>query len=340
MEKYDVIIIGAGPAGIAASKRLKKNNISFCIIEKQKFPREKLCGGGLTNKCLNLLKKLDFKFDKINTKNIDNVEVVNKDICRKIKFDHQNIMIDRLEFDNELLKQVECQIFESENVKNIDGNILSTDKGEYEFKYLIFADGVNGYSRNLIKNRDFGFGFQYRYEKTSEKTIIDFSAIKNGYGWIFPKKNNTIIGVGTFVEKKEDYIKLLCNFANKYNFKIDKKEIKGYPIPIYSKKIFEKSVIDNNIILVGDAASLVDPINGEGIYYALMSGTLAAESIIEILNSNGNLKDIYFDKTKNMIKSLDKKKKISKFWCSPIGPKLIEIGLKNDKLFEKVKNIF
>lgn len=61
MKKYDVIIIGAGPAGIAAAKTLKKVNINFCIIEKNKFPREKLCGGGLTHKSINLINYLNMK---------------------------------------------------------------------------------------------------------------------------------------------------------------------------------------------------------------------------------------------------------------------------------------
>ena len=56
MKKYDVIIVGAGPAGVSAAKVLKDKNINFCIIDKNKFPREKLCGGGLTNKSINLLK--------------------------------------------------------------------------------------------------------------------------------------------------------------------------------------------------------------------------------------------------------------------------------------------
>ena len=57
MKKYDVIIVGAGPAGVSAAKVLKDKNINFCIIDKNKFPREKLCGGGLTNKSINLLNK-------------------------------------------------------------------------------------------------------------------------------------------------------------------------------------------------------------------------------------------------------------------------------------------
>ena len=65
MKKFDVIIIGAGPAGISAAKILKDNNINFCIIEKSKFPREKLCGGGLTNKTISLLKELNFSLKNL-----------------------------------------------------------------------------------------------------------------------------------------------------------------------------------------------------------------------------------------------------------------------------------
>jgi len=340
MKKYDVIIIGAGPAGVAAAKILNKNNINFCIIDKAKFPRQKLCGGGLTNKSIKLLKKLDFSINNISSKNTEIVEIVGKSIKKEIKLDNNIVMVDRIEFDNNNLKQVANNtLFKNEFIIDISNNVLTTNENKYEFKYIIFADGVNGYSRKLIENRAFGFCVEYNSEKLTDKTILDFTSINRGYGWIFPKKDHTTIGLGNFNTKKEDYIKLLVKFAEKYNFEIDKTKIKGYHIPLYSKDIYEKSVIDNKII-VGDAASLVDPISGEGIYYALASGMYAAESIIEVLNNNGNLKEIYFKKTNNLHNSLEKRLKASKLLYSVLGPKLIKMGLNNEKIVNKLKRIF
>lgn len=340
MKKFDCIIIGAGPAGIAASKTFEKNNINYCLIDKNKFPREKLCGGGLTNKSVNLLKKLEIDYQKNDIIEAKNVLVVSKKISKDVELNNSIKMVERKEFDNNNLKFLKNKnIFLNEKTIEIKENILMTDKNEYEFKYIIFADGVNGFSRNMIKNRQLGFCVEYNIPKTSDKTILDFEAIGEGYGWIFPKKNSTTIGLGNFNLERYDYIKALDDFAKKYDFEIDKTKIKGYHIPVFSKEIYENSIINDKYILVGDAASLVDPISGEGIYYALLSGMYAAETVIDALNGK-NLKETYFDKTKNLCLSLEKRKKASKIIYSKMGPSFIKMGLNNDKLLEKVKRVF
>ena len=72
---YDIIIVGGGPAGSAAAKIFKDNSINFCVIDKSKFPREKLCGGGLTNKSTLLLKKLDLKIDGCQSSPTNSVSI-------------------------------------------------------------------------------------------------------------------------------------------------------------------------------------------------------------------------------------------------------------------------
>lgn len=340
MKKYDVIIVGAGPAGVGAAKILEKSDLEFCIIDKCKFPRHKLCGGGLTFKSQNALKKLGLSIDEIDTIESAKTRIVAKGISKEVELNKSIIMVDRNEFDYNNLKQVKCDVFEDENIANIEGNILTTNKNLYEFKYIIFADGLNGYSRKLIEDREFGFCVEYDIKGDFNETILDFRAIEDGYGWIFPKKGHVTIGLGNFNKKKSDYLDLLYKFAKEYGFKIDKTKIMGYHIPIFSKDVYKKSVIDNKYILVGDAASLVDAISGEGIYYALTSGMYAAESIIESIKNNGNLSDIYFEKTKNLCASLEKRLKASNMLYSRMGNYFIKMGLNNKTILEKIKNIF
>lgn len=339
MKKYDVIIIGAGPAGIAAAKTFDKSGISFCIIDKNKFPRQKLCGGGLTNKSINMLKKLNLDINPIQNKPCKNVIIENKSTKKELELDNSIVMIDRIDFDNAILKQITGDIFLEENIIDINDNTLSTNKDTYEFKYIIFADGVNGYSRKFIQNRRFGFCVEYESDKLTDKVILNFNAINGGYGWIFPKESHTTIGLGNFDTNKCDYINLICEFAKKHNFEIDKTKIKGYHIPLYSRDIYEKSVI-NNKLLVGDAASLVDPISGEGIYYAMASGMYAAQSIIQVLKDNSSLKNVYFEKTQGLSNSLDKRLKASKLLYSKMGNALIKIGLNDNKILNQLKRVF
>lgn len=339
MKKYDVIIVGCGPAGVAAAKILKDNNINFCMIEKEKMPREKLCGGGLTNKSVTLLNKLGFKYNEINLKEITEVELVSKNIDRNMKLYNKIVMIDRLEFDYNNLKQViDNNLFEEEKVLELNNNLLITDKDEYEFKYIIFADGVNGYSRRLIDNRKFGFCVEYSSNKVADKTILDFCAIDKGYGWIFPKVDHTTIGLGNFNKERVDYKNLLLDFSKKYGFETD--EIKGYFIPSFNKKIYKKSVIDDKYILVGDSASLVDPVSGEGIYYALYSGMMAAKSIVNCINNNKILKKEYLNKTKLIYRELKKRKSLSKLLYSKHKYFYIKLGLSNRFFIKYINTLF
>ena len=341
MKKYDVIIVGGGPAGIAAAQIFNKNKINYCLIDKCRFPREKLCGGGLTSKSIRVLNNLGIKIDNVKSQKVKDVLLVAKNKSEDIALDDGIVMIDRKEFDSINIKEiVRDNLFEEEKIKSIDNNILTTDKGSYEFKYIIFADGINGYSRKLISNREFGFCVEYESKELTEKTVIDFNAIKYGYGWIFPKKSHTTIGLGNFIDKKCDYVKLLQDFGKKYNFTINKKDIRGYHIPTFSQYVYNNSVINNQYILVGDAASLVNPISGEGIYYALVSGKNAALSIIECLKNNGDLKEIYFKKNEGIYNSLKKMSVLSKQLYSYKKNVLIKFGMNNKKIMDRIKKVF
>ena len=341
MKVFDVIIVGGGPAGIAAAQIFNKNKINYCLIDKCKFPREKLCGGGLTSKSIKILNNLEIKINNIKSKKVKDGLLVTKNANKEVTLDDGIIMIDRKEFDNVNIKEiVKDNLFAEENIKNIDNNILTTDKDSYEFKYIIFADGINGYSRKLINNRKFGFCVEYESKELTEKTVLDFNAIKYGYGWIFPKKDHTTIGLGNFIDKKCDYVKLLEDFGKKYNFTINKKDIKGYHIPTFSQYVYNNSIINNQYILVGDAASLVNPISGEGIYYALVSGKNAALSIVECLKNNGDLKEIYFKKNEGIYNSLKKMSVLSKHLYSYKKNILIKLGMNNKKIMEKIKRVF
>ena len=341
MKKYDCIVVGAGPAGVAASKVLKDNKISYCVIDKNRFPREKLCGGGLTNKSVRALKELNLSIKEINTKKCDELTFIAKGVNKVMKLDNPITMTERWEFDFNNFKQIKDKnVFEHEEIKSIKDNILITDKDKYEFKYIIFADGVNGYSRRFIKDRKFGFCVEYNASKLTDKMILDFECVKDGYGWVFPKAKCTNIGLGTVNGSKANYKKLLIDFAKKNDLDIDENKIKGYHIPLFDEAIYKKSVIDNKYILVGDAASLTDQISGEGIYYALTSGKLAALSIVEVLKDNKDLKSVYFDKTKGLCTSLKKRNKFSKLLYSKRGNTYIKLGLSNKYFIKRLNRAF
>lgn len=333
MKKFDVIIIGCGPAGVAAAKIMLKNNVNFCMIDKETFPRKKLCAGGLTDKSIRVLDELGLEYKSVIKQECSSFLLKTKNKMRSLVIKKSIAMVDRTEFDNNNLKQIKVankNIFEGEKILDITENIIKTDKDKYEFKYVILADGVNGYSRKYSKLKNVGFSVEIDILNIDKNIMISFDTVRDGYAWVFPKADYSTVGLGKFKNVKDDYKKLLRDFCLESNIDYKEEDVRGYPIPAGGR--LRKPVIDNKI-LVGDAAGLVDPISGEGIYYALVSGKYAAEVIIKKLNNNKvNLKRLYKGKMAKSYLILSYKRFMGKLFYSPLKHFLISLAYSN-KLF-------
>ena len=298
---YDVAIIGAGPAGISAAHNLINNNISCCLIDKQEFPRNKLCAGGVTGKTFELIKSLnlDEEFKGENT-------IISKNVSIHLGYKHISdiqckdltYLVDRFEFDEYLVKQYEKKggiLLENTKVKKIDtksNTIILSNNEIINFKYIIGADGAVGITHNLVNEniKANGFCLQVDIDKEDAKYYNDnmsmyYGILPYGYGWVFPKKHHLSIGfIGNYNEDT-DYITEFERFLNNIGISCDKSKFKGAFIPFgeYLKNPINN---DKNLLLVGDAAGFVDPITGEGIYFAVLSGIKASESIIKAMKNN------------------------------------------------------
>ena len=331
MKKFDVVIIGCGPAGVSSAQVLLKNNVNFCMIDKEVFPRKKLCAGGLTDKSINILNDLGLEYQSVVKSECSTFKLKTKKKTRDLMVKRSILMVDRTEFDNHNLEQIKKMtnnVFEGESIIDIDDNIVTTNKDKYEFKYIVFADGVNGYSRKFSQLKNVGYSVEIDVQKRNDEDItISFDTLRDGYAWIFPKGNYSTIGLGKFKNVKDDYKKLLKDFCLANDVEFDERQVRGFPIP--AGGYIKKAVMDNKI-LVGDAAALVDPISGEGIYYALVSGKYAAEVITKKLQDNKvNLKREYNVK---MIKShliLSYKRFTSRIFYSPLKHFLIRLAYSN-----------
>ena len=155
-KEFEVVVIGAGPAGISCAKTLQKNGISNCIIEKKQFPRNKTCGGLVSNKTTSLLKEefpnVNKRLDEVALECSADVSLVNgeessADFTVKDSF----YIVQRKTFDNCLLEEYKSLggiIFENETDYAIDfskNNIVLSDGSKIEYKYLVFAVNSNSY---------------------------------------------------------------------------------------------------------------------------------------------------------------------------------------------------
>lgn len=289
----DVVIIGGGPAGITAGTILQRKGYKTCIIDCRVFPREKLCAGVLTVKTIKLLhhiyKRLDL--ENLDMKHIHKITLLhNGKAIGEYTVNNAYSVINRIEFDNELLqyyKNAGGLVFEGQKNYEIiyDKSTVRLSEGkEIKYRYLIGADGINSKVRLFVqhawKASILCFEEFIRNESNEDTIKIDFGGIIGGYSWRIPGQERIGVGLGEF------YIRGMRRTSRKYkqyfkNQGIEELEtIKGAFVSFGN---FVPKPMKDNVILVGDAAGLVDAMTGEGIYFAIESGRQAALAIIEYL---------------------------------------------------------
>lgn len=315
--KYDIAIVGAGPAGSTAAKFICDKGYKVALIDKSKFPRDKPCGGGLTAHVLKRFKNI-ISDDMIDSYSYGGT-TFSHSLKYQIKFTNNEpvtTMTLRKNFDYGLVKiaiRAGAKLIEDEKVIDIkidkDKATIVTDKGTtIDSDIIIGADGVWSLVAKKIglrkKNNPIGLCVFEEYELDKEMLDKYFGELRlgyihskfdnlNGYGWVFPKNKHINIGIGE-LDYNPQQNKNKTNLKNVYyNYistlkkqklipeKIKINNIKGGAFPIIPlNKTYSKRVI-----LVGDAAGFVNPVSGEGIYYAMASGQLAAETIQNALES-------------------------------------------------------
>lgn len=293
--EYDVIIVGAGPAGSVLAYHLATHGLKVQILEKAHLPRYKTCGGGLTFKALD---NLPFEISSIIE-----VEALGGIFSYAGQFDRKVdttepvawlMMRDR--FDYYLTQEAVSSgafLHDGLAVKGFkdDGGmlIIDTPQGKYKSVILVGADGVNSIvsrAGGLLPNRKFGFGLEAELAVSPEVlreqgryTTFDFGVIPGGYGWVFPKSDHLSVGVFHAKPGKAPGIRqYLDTFIARYDILRDNQilNLQGHPIPLGGKR---NNLHKDRMLIVGDAANLADPWLGEGISYAIMSAQIAAKVI-------------------------------------------------------------
>lgn len=297
---FDVIILGGGPAGIASAIILSKAGVSTALIEKSFYPRSKTCAGILTPKTINLLKE-KFFFSKIEEYVSSNqVSIMYKrNTVNKFNLQFPFTFVERHIFDFELLnicRKAGTHIIEGTTMTNFFPNekkLILSNTQSLTYKCFIVADGVFSSVRKHLglANLPSAFCIQDTIERTLcpnplqhlQEIQINFGDIKTGYSWIVPYQKYIAIGSGMFTNKV-DYSTLLTKheaLCKQIGFPpIAKRQGAFVPIGGFNSQLEHPY---ENIVIIGDAAGLTNPLTGEGIYHALLSGFYAGQSYL--LNS-------------------------------------------------------
>jgi geranylgeranyl reductase family protein len=315
-EPYDAVIIGAGPGGAATAHYLALAGLRVLLLDKFSFPRDKTCGDGLTPRALRILDEMGL-LDHIQRESMrhdlvrftaPNGREVNADIpMRDARYSYVEI-IPRLALDHLILERAIASgaTFESparvtDITRNRDGVVVRAERGKrtttYAARMAVIATGANMallLKLGLLKKQpEVVLACRAYYEgitDLSEGVQCRFDGVPlPGYGWIFPvSPTRANVGVGFFqmglaghwapdnAREVFDRWLQIPSMQRLLAGAWQDGPVRGYPIRV---DFATAPTYDERVILVGEAAGLVNPVTGEGIDYALESGKLAAEHL-------------------------------------------------------------
>jgi geranylgeranyl reductase family protein len=317
---YDILIAGAGPAGCAAGYDLARAGMRVLLVDRRSFPRPKPCACGLTRKTLAALR---YSVEPILERQCHEIVLQQSSpdpTLREVRVRTRTpiaAMAVRSRFDAFCLTQTLAQGAHFLKIESIlafretrpSGELpthieldIATTNGPQTLTapILIGADGSNGQTRRLTHHDPAWFTNGFALEATVPYTslpgqlpagdhphdlIFDFSPLPGGYGWLFPKADHINIGVGAFAPTSDTANlkavtrQLLTEYARHKLGIATLPHITGQSLGMGGQHYTPRG----RVLLTGDAAGLVDPLTGEGIHSAIVSGQAAAAAILETL---------------------------------------------------------
>jgi menaquinone-9 beta-reductase len=304
MDTCDVLIVGGGPAGSACAWGLRRSGLDVAILDKQRFPRDKVCGGWITPEVLSalgidaaeyapgrLLQPITAFRTGYIADNYINGSAIETDYNRTISYG-----IRRREFDEYLLRRSGARLLEGVSLASLQrdngGWIVN---GQTRARLLVGAGGhfcpvakltgAKGTRENAVVAQEAEFEMDEPQRAgcriRPEVPELYFCADIKGYGWCFRKQNFLNIGLGRMDQHRlSEHVAAFVRFlqaAGRITFDVPA-ALLGHAYLLYG--VSERKPVDDGVLLIGDAAGLAYKQSGEGIRPAIESGLLAAQAIV------------------------------------------------------------
>ena len=323
----DVLVVGAGPAGATAARTLAAAGVSTLLLDRAAFPRQKPCGGAVSARVLGRFPYLEPALSRISTHWISRLHLEGPaGGSVDLQSDSPAaLMIRRVEFDAllaALAREAGARMVAAADVvqarQDADRVAVTTKDGScYSGRYLIACDGVHSVTaRKLgivdawprsslaidmmeetpnaaLRARDSGcLWVQYGCRAPNSEGS---SALWEGYGYVFPKRDHVNVGIGYLLPAYRSassgpaytshraFVERLKAGAI-VDGESQRRCFTPFLIPVNGPR---RVVSKGRVLLAGDAAGFVHGLTAEGIYYAMVSGDLAADTIVRALNANG-----------------------------------------------------
>jgi geranylgeranyl reductase family protein len=301
----DAIIIGGGPAGASAAWALAKAGHRVLILEKERLPRVKPCGGGVSPQ---VAQWFDFDFSPVISNRVTRMRFTWKSgeaVDAPIETKEPLWMVKRSEFDHFLVKQAISRGAELRDSTAALGLrfehgvwTVETGDGPIHARYLIAADGSKGPAAKWL-----GFADRKRYiagaleaefpglSSQPDVVHLDFGTVAKGYAWNFPKGDGQGLGLGALRGKQDKDLKtLLAGYTETFGVALEACHLMAHPIHCWDG---DQVLHTQHAVLAGEAACVVDPFTAEGIRPSIFSGLRAAEAIQAALRGQDRALDGY-----------------------------------------------
>jgi len=334
-QSNQIIIIGGGLSGLTAAIHLSKNGFGVTIIDKNSYPRHKVCGEYISNEVLSYLNWLDIYPETLNPTQIKNLNFSTKSgktITANLPMG--GFGISRFAFDSHLFNKItnENCIFIQETVTEI------------EFSDDIFTVTLSNHQTLKSKIVIGAFGKRSNVDQKMHRDFIlkksPWLAVKSHYAGVF---SNDTVGLHNFkggycgVSKVENDTINICYLADFKTFKkyknIDEyqqkvvfqnpilKEIFEKSTPVFDKPLTisqisfdQKKCVENHILMIGDSAGLIHPLCGNGMAMAIHSAKIASELVSDYMTNKIPSRKLLEKKyTENWNKQFSKRLRIGRF---------------------------
>ena len=297
MERFDAIVVGAGPAGSVTAVHLARAGARVLVVDKARFPRDKPCGGGLTTRAV---RQLPVSVEPVVEHVVDRIGFR---LAYGTRFERRGLgplieMTQRIRLDQHLLEAAAAagaDVRDGVKVSDVEAGESSVsvrvDGRRVDGAVLVGADGVNGRVRHGL-----GLGNDYVLAVALEgnvpreavvearyrgRAVLELGTIPGGYGWVFPKGDHVNVGVGGWEREGPGLRGHLFELCRQHGIAESAVQaLRGHRLPLRRAGSVASR---GRALLVGDAAGLVDPLSGDGMYEAFVSARLGSQAVLDLL---------------------------------------------------------
>lgn len=292
--RYDCAVVGAGPAGAAAARHLAAQGARVVLLEKERLPRYKTCGGGVV---LRAARSAALPPGGLASRALSTAELHFHDADLHFTVQRERPILwttMRADLDASLCAaaaRAGAEVRDACGVSQLEpagGDVrLSTTHGAVRARFVVAADGATSRTARCAGWKHHAAGVPALevelpvdsdlWQRFSHAARFDFGVVPGGYGWVFPKPSHLSVGILSTRRGRVALRAQLERYTGRLHIPLNERSaLHGALIPLAPRHPFSRG----RVLVCGDAAGLVDPVTCEGITNALRSGSLAAQAIL------------------------------------------------------------